>query len=107
MRRPNIRVARTWLEKANKLACFSYAGTMHDHERLAKIQTLRECAKAILASEYELCTRCENGQVCYSHSGHFYHCPLLNKPSAEVESLLAGEYTEYDRKLAHVLGVAL
>lgn len=44
---------------------------------------------------------------CYSESGHFNYCPLINRESAEAHSIALNQFTEADRIVLHGLGVAL
>lgn len=44
---------------------------------------------------------------CGSSLGHFSHCPLICRATAEALSALNGDATEEDTLIAHALGVAL
>jgi hypothetical protein len=47
--------------------------------------------------------RCEH---CNSLSGHYRHCPLINREAAEAKSILTNP-SEADKIAAHGLGVVL
>lgn len=44
---------------------------------------------------------------CGAAYGHFGHCPLLNRSTAEARSLVSGKVTQADILHAHALGVDL
>jgi hypothetical protein len=74
---------------------------MYEGDSIEKIYATVDKYRAILEGQ----NAGEPCPSCSSNSGHFAHCALLNRNTAESQSAVDGRITEADTIALHGLGV--